>query len=67
MAAALAMGNWDGNGDGNGNGVGVKDGNGDGKGEGYGKGDHDGRVASSCGGDVQRFWTGNTLPPPPWT
>ncbi len=26
-----------------------------------------GRVASSCGGDVQCFWRGDTLPPPPWT
>ena len=24
-------------------------------------------VASSCGGNVQRFWRGDTLPPPPWT
>ncbi len=67
MAAATAMGNCNGNGDGNGDGVGVEDGDGNGKGDGHSKGDHAGRVASSCGGNVQRFWTGNTLPPPPWT
>jgi hypothetical protein len=67
MAAATAMGNCDGDGDGDGNGVGVGDGDGDGKGDGHGKGDHEGRVASSCGGNVQRFWTGDTLPPPTWT
>ncbi len=34
----------------------------------FGKGNHyKGRVASSCAGDVQRFWRGDTLPPPPWT
>jgi hypothetical protein len=64
MAAATAMGNCNGNSDGNG--VGVGDGDGDGKGDGHGKGDHEGRVASSCGGNVQRFWMGDTLPPPPW-
>ncbi len=49
-------------------GNGDRDGNGDGNGNGHGKGNHyKGRVASSCGRDVQRFWTGNTLPPPPWT
>ena len=26
-----------------------------------------GRVASSCAGNVQRYGRGNTLPPPPWT
>ncbi len=69
MAAATAMGDCNGDGDGNSNGdrVGVGDGNGDGKGDGQGKGDHEGRVASSCGGYVQRFWMGDTLPPPPWT
>ncbi len=63
----MGMGDCYGDGDGNGNGVGVGDGDGNGKGDGHGKGNHEGRVASSCGGDVQRFWTGNTLPPPPWT
>ncbi len=67
-----AMGNWDGNGNGNGNGNGVGDGDGDGNGndngDGHGEGNHyKGRVASSCGGDVQCFWRGDTLPPPPWT
>ncbi len=57
----------DGNGNGNGDGVEVGDGNGDGKGNSHGKGDHEGRVASSCGGNVQRFWMGDTLPPPPCT
>jgi hypothetical protein len=61
-------GNGDGDGDGDGVGKGDGDGNGDGNGDGHGKGDHyKGRVASSCGGDVQRFWMGDTLPPPPWT
>jgi hypothetical protein len=61
-------GDGDGDGDSNGNEVRDGDGNNNGKGEGQGKGDHEGRVASSYGGDVQRFWTGNTsLPPPPWT
>ena len=46
----------DGVGDGDG------DGDGDGNDKGHGKGDHyKGRVVSSCGGDVQRFWRGNTL------
>jgi hypothetical protein len=67
-------GNSDGDGNSNrdGNGDGVKDGKGDGDGNGngnsHGKGNHyEGRVAFSCGGNVQRFWRGNTLPPPPWT
>ncbi len=63
----MAMGDCDGDGDGDGDGVGVGDGNGNGKGDGHGEGDHEGRVASSCGGNVQHFWTGDTLPPPPWT
>ncbi len=67
MAAVMAMGDCDGNGDGNNNEVGVGDGDGNGKGDGHGKGDYEGRVASSCGDNVQRFWTSNTLPPPPWT
>ncbi len=60
----------DGNGDGNCNRVGNGDRNGDcdGNGDGHGKGNHyKGRVASSCGGNVQHFWRGNTLPPPPLT
>ncbi len=66
----MAIGNCDGNGNGNCNGDRVGDGNGDGDGNGngnsHGEGDHyKGRVASSCGRDVQ--WRGNTLPPPPWT
>jgi hypothetical protein len=59
--------NGNGNGDGDGDGVGVKDGNGYGKGDGHGEGNHEWMVASSCGGNVQRFWMGNTLPPPPLT
>jgi hypothetical protein len=63
---ATAMGG----GDSDGNGVGDSDG--DGKdncnGDGHGKGNHyKGRIASSCGGDVQHCGRGNTLPPPPWT
>ncbi len=50
----------------NGDGDGVSNDNGDGNG--HGKGDDDeGRVASSCAGNVQRYGRGNTLPPPPWT
>ncbi len=59
-----------GNGYGDGDGVGNDngDGNGDGNGNGHGNGDHyKGRVASSCGGNVQCFWRGKTLPPPPCT
>jgi hypothetical protein len=49
-------------GDGNG------DSDGDGNGDGHGEGNHyKGRVASSCDGNVQYFWRGDTLPPPPWT
>ncbi len=69
-AMVTAMGDCNGDGDGNGNkvGDGDRDGNGDGNGNGHGKDNHyKGRVASSCGRDVQRFWRGNTLPPPPWT
>jgi hypothetical protein len=60
------------NGDGDGNGDGVSNGNGDGdsdgNGDSHGEVDHyKGRVASSCGGNVQCFWRGDTLPPPPWT
>jgi hypothetical protein len=59
------MGN--GNGDGDGVGNDNVDGNGDCNGNGHGKGDNDkGRVASSCAGNVQRYGTGDTLPPPPW-
>ncbi len=65
-----AMGNCDGNGDGNGNGVsdGNGDGDGDGNGDGHDEGNHyEGMVASSCGGNVQCFWRGDTLPQPPGT
>ncbi len=69
-ATALADGNCEGNGNGVGDGVGNN--NGDGVGDGnvnsHGDGDHyKGKVASSCGGNVQCFCRGNTLPPPPWT
>ncbi len=70
MATATAMGDCNGNGNGDGNEVGNinGDGSGDGNGDGHGEGDHyKGRVASSCGGNVQCFWRGDTLPPPPWT
>ncbi len=60
------MGNSNGDGDGFGNGNG--DGNGNGNGNGHGKGDDDeGRVASSCAGNVQHYGRGDTLSPPPWT
>ncbi len=64
----MAMGNGNGNGDGDG--VSDDDGDGDGNrnGDGNGEGDDDeGRVASSCAGNVQCYDRGNTLPPPPWT
>ncbi len=59
-------------GDGNGNGdrVGIDDRNGDSdyNGDGHREGkDDEGRVASSCAGNVQRYGRGDTLPPPPWT
>ncbi len=60
------MGN--GNGDGDRVGKDNRDGDGDCNGDGHGKGDDDqGRVASSCAGNVQHYGRGNTLPPPPWT
>ncbi len=60
------MGNSNGDDDGVGNNNG--DGNGDRNGEGHGEGDDDeGRVASSCAGNVQRYGRGDTLPPSPWT
>ncbi len=68
MATATAMGNCDG--DGNGDRVvnSDRDGDGDGNGDGHGEGNYyKGRVASSCGNNVQCFWRGDTLPPPPWT
>ncbi len=50
-----------GNGDGNG------DGDGNCNGNGHGSGNNDeGRVASSCAGNVQRCGRGNTLPTPTW-
>ncbi len=59
------MGDCNGNNGGNRFSNGNGDGNGNGNGNGHSKGDHyKGRVASSCGRDVQRFWRGNTLPPP---
>jgi hypothetical protein len=64
------MGDCNGDGNGNGNGVsnGDRDVDGDDNGDGHGEGDHyKGRVASSCGRDVQCFLRGDTLPPPPWT
>ncbi len=70
MATAMAMGDCGGDGDGDDDGVGDGNGDGDhdGNGDSHGKGDHyKGRVASSCGGNVQCFWRGNTLPQPPWT
>ena len=63
---AMAMG--DGNGDGDRVGNNDGDGNGNHNGNGYSKGNNDdGRVASSCAGNVQRCGRGNSLPPPPWT
>ncbi len=71
MATAMGDcdGDSDGNGDGNGVGNGNGDGDGDGNGDGHSEGEHyEGRVlTSSCGGNVQCFWRGDTLPPPPWT
>ncbi len=68
MAMSDCNGDGDGDGDGDGVGDGDGDGNGDGNGDVHGEGNHyKGRVASSCGGDVQCFWRDNTLPPPPWT
>ncbi len=62
----MAMGNGNGNSDGVGDDDG--DGGGNGNGDGHGKGDDDeGRVASSCAGDVQCYGRGDTLPPAPWT
>ncbi len=57
------MGNCNGNSDGNGDGdgVGVGDGDGNGKGDGHCEGNHEGRVASSCGGNVHRFLDGQHL------
>jgi hypothetical protein len=60
----MAMGDCNGNGNGDGN----RDGNGDGNGDGHGKGNHyKERIASSCAGNVQHFWRGDSLPLPPWT
>jgi hypothetical protein len=61
----MAMG--DSNGDGNEVGNDSRDGDGNCNGNGHGKGNNDeGRVASSCASNVQRYGRGNTLPPPPW-
>jgi hypothetical protein len=63
---ATAMGN--GNGDGDGVGVDNGDGNGNLNGDGHGKGaDDNGRIASSCAGNVQCYGRGDTLPSPSWT
>ncbi len=59
-----------GNGFSDGDGVGNNEGDGKGNciGNGHSKGDNDeGRVASLCAGNVQRYGRGDTLPPPPWT
>ncbi len=59
---ATAMSDCDGIGNGDRVGNGNRDGNGDGNGDGHGKGNHyKGRVASSCGGDVQCFLEGRHL------
>ncbi len=64
----MAMAMCNSNGKGNGVGDDDGDGNGDHNGNGHGEGNNDeGRVASSCAGDVQRYGRGATLPPPPWT
>jgi hypothetical protein len=70
MTTAIGCGNVDSNDHGDDDG----DGNGDGKGGGncngnsHGDGNNDeGRVASSCAGNLQHFVRGNTLPPPPLT
>ncbi len=53
-AMGICNGDGDGNDDVNGVGDGDRDGNGDGNGNSHGEGDHyKGRVASSCGGNVQ--------------
>jgi hypothetical protein len=63
---AMAMGNGNGDGDGVGNDDG--DGNSECNGDGHGEGDDDeGRVTSSCAGNVQCYGRGNILPPPSWT
>ncbi len=64
MGNCNGNGDGDSNGNGNGNRVEVGDGDGNGKGDSHGKGDHKGRVASSCGGNVQRFWMGDTASTP---
>ncbi len=68
VATALVIGynnvDSNGNADGNSNG----EGNGDCNGDVHGNGNDDkGRVASSVAGNVQRYGSGNILPPPPWT
>jgi hypothetical protein len=70
MGDCNSNGNGNGNGDGSGDGVdnGDRDGDGDGNGDGHSKGSYyKGKVASSCGGNVQCFLRGNTLPLPSWT
>ncbi len=66
MATAIGYGNVDRNG--NGDGVGNGDGNSNRNGDVHGNSNNDnGRVASSCAGNVQHCGRGNALPPPPWT
>ncbi len=61
-----AMG--DGNGNGNRFSNNDRDSSGNRNGNSHGEGDDDeGKVASSCAGNVQRYGRGKTLPPPPWT
>ncbi len=64
MATAMDNSNGDGERVGDDNG----DGDGNCNGNGHGKGDNDeGRVASSCDGNVQHYGRGDTLPLPPLT
>jgi hypothetical protein len=62
----IGYGSIDSNSNGDGDSNGDSDGNCNGNGPGDGNND-EGRVTSSCAGDVQRCGRGNTLPPPPWT
>jgi hypothetical protein len=68
MAMAMAIGYGDGNSNGNRDSNGNRNGDGDCNGNGHGDGNNDeGRVASSCAGNVQYCGRGNTLPPTLWT
>ncbi len=66
MATAIGYGNVNSDSDGDVDGDGDGDGNRNGNGQGDGNND-EGRVASSCTGNVQRCGRGDTLSPPPWT